>query len=136
MEMSAAEKIRYGNEELLVKGNLAAIGEVFAADYVVHAGGKDYHGHKFIQQFTKLLRSAVSDLRVVAVDILIQADTTIAWQRTLTGKHVGNMQGALPSGQILTWRDLVISRFEDGKIVEEWNVSELAGEMLSKPPLK
>jgi hypothetical protein len=45
------------------------------------------------------------------------------------------MMGALPSGQILTWRDMVVSRFENGRIAEEWNVSELAGEMLSKPPL-
>ncbi len=68
------------------------------------------------------------------MEILLQAGEVVAWQRTLTGKHIANMMGALPSGQILTWRDMVVSRFENGQIAEEWNVSELAGEMLSKPP--
>ena len=134
MEMKASQKIKYGNDELLGKGNLSVINEIFSPNYIVHAGGKDYQGHKFIKEFTEMLRSAVSDIEVVNIEILLQAGETIAWRRTLTGKHVANMMGALPSGQILVWRDMVISRFEDGMITEEWNVSELAGEMLSKKP--
>jgi len=135
MEMNFHELIKYANNELISKGNLSVVEEVFSSDYIVHSGGKDYQGHEFIIRFTNLLLAAVSDIQVVDVEILLQAGDVVAWQRTLTGKHIANMMGALPSGQILTWRDMVVSRFENGQIVEEWNVSELAGEMLSKPPL-
>ncbi len=80
-----------------------------------------------------MLLAAVSDIQVVDVEILLLSGEIVAWQRTLTGTHIANMMGALPSGQKLIWRDMVVSRFENGRIAEEWNVSELAGEMLSKP---
>lgn len=134
MEMNFKEIIKYANDELFSNGNLSVIDEVFSPDYRVHSGGKEYQGHKFIKQFTNMLRTAVSDIQVVDVEILLQAGEVVTWQRTLTGKHIANMMGALPSGQKLIWRDMVVSRFENGQIVEEWNVSELAGEMLSKPP--
>jgi predicted ester cyclase len=65
---------------------------------------------------------------------LLETDNTITWQRTLNGTHKATMMGVPPTNQTLTWRDIVISRFEDNKIIEEWTVSELAGEMLSKSP--
>jgi len=125
--MNFNEIIKYANDELISKGNLSVVDEVFSPDYIVHSGGKDYQGHEFIIRFTNLLLAAVSDIQVVDVEILLQAGEVVAWQRTLTGKHIANMMGALPSGQILTWRDMVVSRFENGRIAEEWNVSELAG---------
>ncbi len=44
--------------------------------------------------------------------------------------------GAKATGQKVEWRDRVVSRFANGKICEEWTVSELAGELLSKLPAK
>ncbi len=134
MEMNFTKIIKYANDELFSNGNLSIIDEVFSPKYIVHSGGKDHQGHKFIKQFANMLITAVSDIEVVDVEILLQAGDLVAWQRTLTGKHIANMMGALPSGQKLIWRDMIVSRFENGRIAEEWNVSELAGEMLSKPP--
>ncbi len=45
------------------------------------------------------------------------------------------MMGIPPSAQKVEWRDIVVSRFENEKIAEEWTVSELAGELLLKVPL-
>lgn len=128
--------IKYGNEELIGKGNLNVIDKIFTTDYVSHAGGKNYKGHKFIKQFIEQLRSAIPDIEVVDVELHIQADNTIAWQRTLCGTHKANMMGIPPTEQKLKWREMVISRLKGKKIFEEWVVSELAGELLSKPPFK
>ncbi|MCP4346975.1 MAG: ester cyclase [Desulfobacterales bacterium] len=130
------EQIKFGNDELIEKGNLNVIDEVFATDYVAHSGGKDYQGHEFIKRWTGQLRSAIPDIRVVKIEFHVQAGDTIAWQRTLSGTHEANMMGARPSGQKVKWRDIVISRFDGNKIAEEWTVSELAGELLSKPPIR
>jgi len=41
MTKSNAERIKFGNDELIGKGNLNVVDEIFASNYVIHAGGKD-----------------------------------------------------------------------------------------------
>ena len=132
MAKSSEERVRFANDELLGKGNLGVVDEIFAADYVVHAGGKHHRGPEFVRRFVGLLRSAIPDLRVVEVAFLIQADDTIAWQRTLSGTHEAELAGIPPTGQQVEWRDIVVTRFDGEKIAEEWAVSELAGELFSR----
>ncbi len=134
MAQSKEERVRFANDEIVGKGNLGVVDEVFATDYVVHAGGKDYKGTGFVRRFIGQLRSAIPDLRVVEVALLIQAGNTIAWQRTLSGTHESEMMGIPPTGQKVEWRDMVVTRFDGEKIAEDWAVSELAGQLLSKFP--
>ena len=134
MAKSNEERIRFANEEIIGNGNLDVVGEIFAADYVVHAGGKDHTGHAFVKRFANLLRTAIPDVRVVEVAVLMQAGDMIAWQRTLSGTHKSVLGGIPPTGKKVKWRDIVVSRFESEKIAEEWTVSELAGELFSKFP--
>ena len=65
---------------------------------------------------------------------MVEAGDTIAWQRTLSGTHETEMMGIPPTGQMVEWREMVVTRFAGEKIVEDWLVSELAGELLSKSP--
>ena len=44
MAKSNEERVRFANDEVLGKGNLDVVDEIFATDYVVHAGGKDHKG--------------------------------------------------------------------------------------------
>jgi len=44
--------------------------------------------------------------------------------------------GIKPSEKIIKWNEIVVSRFDQNKIAEEWVVSELKGELLSKIPHK
>ncbi len=131
--MTNEEKIKYANDELFGKGNLEIVGEIFSTNYVVHSGCKDYKGHEPIKRFTRQLRSAIPDIRVEDVSIiLISVEDTIAWQRTLSGTHDANMMGIPPTGKKVEWRDMLVTRFDDEKIAEEWTVSELVGQLLIK----
>lgn len=134
MEKSNEERIKFGNDELIGKGDLDVVDKIFSADYVVHAGGKDYKGHEFIKRWASQLRSAFPDIRVVRVEFHTQAGDSIVWQRTLSGTHKADMMGIPPTGQKVEWSEMVVSRFDGQKIAEEWAVSELAGELLSKSP--
>ena len=134
MNESNEERIRVANDEILAKGNLGFVEEVFAADYVVHTDGKDFKGTEFVRRFVGQLRSAIPDLRVAQIEFLIQAGDTIAWRRTLGGTHKADMMGIPPTGQKVEWRDMLVTRFEGGKIVEEWAVSDLAGQLFMKFP--
>lgn len=134
IDRTKEEIIQYAMEELIEKGNLVVLKDVFSADYLAHAGEKEYSGHAFIKRFTNQLRTAIPDIKSVDINFLAEESDTIVWQRCLTGTHKVKMQGIPPSGKKLKWVEMVVSRFENEKIVEEWVVSELMGQMLLKVP--
>ncbi len=130
--MTKEEKIKYANRELIELGNLDIIADTFANDYISHNAGKDYEGHNFIKRWTKNLRTAISEICLVKVEFHIQTNDTIVWQRTLSGKHTTKMWGIRASEQQIKWSEMVVSRFDDDKISEEWVVSDIVGQLLSK----
>lgn len=134
MAKSKEERIRYANAEILGKGNLAVVEEVFAPGYVVHSDGKDYRGTRFVRKFVGLVHSAIPDLEVARVSILAQTGDTIAWQRTLRGTHRNDLRGIPPTNKKVKWSEMFVTRFEKGKIAEEWAVSDLAGKLLLNFP--
>ncbi len=133
--MNREERIKLACEHLIGQGDLDVVDELFSTDYIAHAGDKHYEGHRFIERFTRQLRSAIPDLHVLKVEFLVQAGDTIAWQRTLGGTHEADMMGIPPTGQKVEWRDMIVTRFEGEKIAEEWVVSELAGQLLLNFPV-
>ena len=134
MAESREERIRFTNEEILAKGNLGAVDELFVADYVAHGGGKSYKGREFIKGFIGQLRTAIPDLRIVEIRVLIEAADAIAWQRTLSGVHKAEMSGIPPTGKRVEWTEMIVTRFAGDKIAEDWMVSDLAGQLLLKFP--
>ena len=132
MNKNKEEQIRTTVDELICQGNLEVIEATFASDYVAHAGEKKYQGHAFIKRFANQLRTAIPNIGIVDIKFLTQDTNTIVWQRTLKGTHRVEMKGIPPSGKTVKWTDMVVSRFENEKIAEEWVVSELMGELLLK----
>lgn len=132
--MKKEGQIRYALDLLIGQGNLEVVGTIFTADYIAHAGDKNYQGHAFLKRWTKELRSAIPNIKAQKVEFLAQKGNTITWQRTLRGKHEKNLRGIPASGKTITFREMVVSRFEGHKIAEEWVVSELAGQLMSKQP--
>ena len=128
------EQIKRAMDQLVGQGNLDVVEEIFSAGYTAHAGDKDYNGHKFLKRFAKQLRLAIPDIQILKIEFLAQEDQTITWQRTLSGTHKANMMGIPPSEKKVKWSDMVVTRFEGGKITEEWVVSELAGQLLLSLP--
>lgn len=118
------------NTALFVEGDLDAINTYFAPDYLVHlAAGRSLRGHDGIRAAITLTRRAFSNL-AVEVELLVEAQDRVAWQRTLKGTQTGAYHGFPASGREIQWREQVVSRMVDGKIVEEWLVSELAERLL------
>ncbi|KPA11490.1 ester cyclase [Candidatus Magnetomorum sp. HK-1] len=77
------EQIKLGNNELFEKGNLNIVNEIFITDYIVHAGNKEYKGHKFIKQFFNRLRSAIHNIQVMKIEFYCKTKDTIVWQRSM-----------------------------------------------------
>lgn len=130
MGQSFSLKIEAANEALIVRADPNAVSRFFTSDYVAHLTGYDLTGgHAAIQRVMSMYQRAFSDFRV-DVEILVKSKDRVAWQRTLRAMHTGSYQSFPATGRPLVWRDMVISRFRDGLIAEEWLVTDLAEQLL------
>jgi predicted ester cyclase len=125
-----ASKIHAANSALIVDGNLDAVADFFAPDYVAHLTDQDITGgHDAIRRVIGMYQNAFSDLEV-EVEILVEGTDRIAWQRTISATHRGSFKGFPGTGRSLRWRDMITSRFRNGLIAEEWVNSDLAERLL------
>ena len=96
----------------------------------MHLTNQDYSGgHKIVLAAIAQVRQAFPELQV-AVEILVEGSDRLAWQRTLRGVQESAYKGFPACNRQIMWRDMVVSRFEDGLIVEEWITTDLAEQLL------
>ena len=132
--MNNQSKIKYALNELIKGDKFTDIGDIFSKNYLSHVGEKQYRGQAIIKKWSKELNSTFSNLKVSNLIFFTENEDTIVWQRTLKGKHTNSIKGILASGKMIQWNEIIISRFVEGKIEEEWIVSELLGKLLLKAP--
>lgn len=130
MTRSNTATIEAANSTLIVNGDLDAVGDFFATNYVAHVTGQDFSGgHDVVKKIVRAYRRAFSEI-AVDIDILVKAKNRIAWQRTLRAKHTGAFKGFPATGLSIVWRDMIITEFRDGLIAEDWVVTDLAEKLL------
>ncbi len=130
MNQSLFSTIQAANATIIANGNLDAIGDFFTPDYVAHLTDRDMEGgHDAIRRFLGILRRAFPDLQV-EVEVLLEGENRVAWQRTLRGTHQGDFMGFPGTGRQIVWRDMFTSQFRDGLIAEDWVVTDLAERLL------
>lgn len=130
MSRSLSSRIEAANAALLAGGELGAVAEFFAPDYVAHLTVEDMTGgHDAIRRVVELYRRAFPDLEV-EVEILVEGDDRIAWQRTVRATHAGDFKGFPATGRPVVWRDMVVSRFHGDLIAEDWVITDLAERLL------
>lgn len=123
-----SEQIAYANEQLLNQGNVDAVPELFAASYVSHGLESRAQGHEVIARFVTNLRNAFPDLEV-EVQVLATEGDRVAWLRTHRGTHEGEFMGVPGTGRPVTWQSMIVTRYEEGLIAEEWAVSDLGARL-------
>jgi predicted ester cyclase len=122
--------IHEANTTLLVNGAFDAVETWFAPDYHVHVTNQDIKGGPdLVRRILDMLRRAFPGI-AVEVEILVEGEDRVAWQRTLRGVQSGAYQGFPATGKEIVWRDMVTSRFEEGRIVEDWVITDLAEQLL------
>jgi steroid delta-isomerase-like uncharacterized protein len=79
------------------------------------------------QVWTTLLR-AYPDLHVTVQDLFGEEDRVVA-RNTVTGTHRGEYLGIAPTGRSVTYDEMFIVRFAEGRIVETWGVVDLLSQL-------
>ena len=82
-----------------------------------------------VRSVLELYRGAFPDLQV-EVQFFLESSDTVAWQRTMRATHTAAFKGFPSTGQPIVWREMVVSRFSNSLIVEEWVVTDLAERLL------
>ena len=88
-------------------------------------------GREGIAELLTALREAFPDLQV-EIEVLATEGDRVAWLRTSRGTHEGEFMGVAASGRQLVWQDIVVTRYENGMIAEEWGESGLAELLLAQ----
>ena len=112
---------RYASE-VWDQGNLEAIDEIFASDYVRHGPqleGTGFEGAKGLKELVTMYRTAFPDLKV-PIEAQVGEGDTVMTRWTAQGTNTGPILGAEPTGKSVTVSGFWMHRFAGDQITEEW----------------
>jgi predicted ester cyclase len=126
-------------EEVINKGNIEIIPELYHPDYVDHSAppGVPHTGTVFEQvaMIPKMFRGAFPDVHFTIEDMVEEGDW-VATRVTGRAQHIGRpFMGVPVSGHRIAWSSEGFFRIQDGKIIEHYGQPDLLGlrEQISAP---
>lgn len=108
-------------EEVINIGDFSVLNELIHPKYVYRSPDQKIHGPEGIKALITAYRSAFPDLNVY-IDDLIATEEKVAVSFTLTGTHQDDLMDIAATHKHVKVHGMLMSRFEDGKIVAEWEI--------------
>jgi steroid delta-isomerase-like uncharacterized protein len=119
------EAMSSGDDDLIAK----TIDEVFQPDALIRTPLPiRATGAQAIAEVFGTLRRAFPDLHVSVEDLIAEGDKVVS-RNTVTGTHKGEYMGRPPTGKSVTYNEIFIMRFVDGRIAETWGVVDVLAQM-------
>jgi steroid delta-isomerase-like uncharacterized protein len=129
--------IRWFVEEVLNTGNLKAVDELFASDYVAHVqlDPEPLRGVPAWKQRVTTYLAAFPDLHVTLEELVAERDIVVA-RVTWSGTQRERFLGVSATNRRVAVAGVFAWRIVDGKICEEWIAEDLLSLMqqLGAPP--
>lgn len=116
--MDAKELVQRIFDEVVNKGNLDAVDELMAEDYVDHGPMGDM-GRDAFKGLVGQYRAAVPDLHCEVSHVIEEGDT-VGWLVRATGTHTGDQLGFPATNRSFDTLSANIGRIRDGQAVEHW----------------
>jgi predicted ester cyclase len=124
-------RLRRVMEEIYDRGHVDAMDELYAPDIVRHAGPPlpELQGIEAYRQYLRVgFGEVYADPQLTIDDIICEGDTcAMRFRLQMTQIGYNPVFDLEATGKRATLTGSVTSRWEDGKIVEEWAVSDLLG---------
>jgi predicted ester cyclase len=112
-------------EEAWVRGNVAAVDEFMAGDYVEHPLPSGLPpGPEGLKKLIISYRSAFPDLKITLEHIFAEGEM-VAFRWSARGTHLGTWLGIPPTGNHVTGTGITIFRIAGGKVVQSWTSIDL-----------
>jgi steroid delta-isomerase-like uncharacterized protein len=114
-------------EQIINTGDVSAVDEVIATDYVYSSPGMpDVRGPEGMKEFVGMYRAAFPDVRLTVDQQIAEGDSVLTrW--TATGTHLGEFMGMAPTGKQVTVNGMILSRFADGKLIDDYEIMDVFG---------
>jgi predicted ester cyclase len=88
----------------------------------------DVTGASAAKEVFAILRRAYPDLHVAIEDLIAEGDKVVG-RRVVTGTHQGEYMGIPPTGKAVTYNEIFILRFVNGRVAEAWGVVDVLAQM-------
>src|SRR2546430_7392040 len=106
-----------------------AIDELVETDAIVRTPlPGDASGAQLLKQVWTVLLRAYPDLHLTVEDLIGEDDKVVA-RIVCTGTHLGEYMGIAPTGNRVTYDEIFIFRFVNGRVVETWGVVDVLSQM-------
>lgn len=116
-------------KEFLQDGDESAADRYIDANVVTHDGMPGQaRGIEGVKQTFRSLRNSFPDLRITVEDIIAEGDKVVG-RFVVNGTNTGSFMGMPATGKSFTYDEIVIVRFDNGKIVEHWAEMDALGMM-------
>jgi steroid delta-isomerase-like uncharacterized protein len=80
------------------------------------------------------LHRAFPDLHVTIDDLIAEGDKVVS-RNTVSGTHSGEYMGIPSTGKSVTYNEIFIVRFDNGRLAETWGVVDVHSQMKQPPRL-
>jgi steroid delta-isomerase-like uncharacterized protein len=119
------EAANTGDAEFLFK----TIDELVAPDAVIRTPLPiDATGSEALKQVWAMLLRIYPDIHLTVEDVIAEGDKVVG-RTTVTGTHQGEFMGVAPTGKSVTYNEIFIFRFANGRVVETWGVVDVYAQM-------
>jgi len=116
-------------EEIIDRGNMSLVDELIAPDWVVHPTPPGLPpGREGLKLMVNMYHSAFPDMKTTIHDIIAEGDKVVV-RMTHSATHKGEFMGMPPTGKSVSFEEIAIMRFAEGKNVDLWSQSDSMGLM-------
>ncbi len=106
-----------------------AIDEVFDPDVIFRTQlPVRSSGASAVKELLATLHRAFPDLHVAVEDLIEEGDKVVC-RNTVTGTNDGEYMGRPPTGRSVTYDEIFVMRFTNGRITETWGVADVLSQM-------
>ena len=110
--------------EVINNGDFSVLNELVQPNYVYRSPDQELDGPEALKGLLAAYRIAFPDLNV-RIDDLVNGGDKVVISITLTGTHEGDLMGISPTGKPVKIKGMILSHFQDGKIVKEWEILDM-----------
>jgi len=116
--------IRRFIDEVINNGDFSVLDQLVQPNYVYRSPDQQLDGPEALEELLAAYRTAFPDMSV-RIDDLVNGGDKVVISITLTGTHEGDLMGISPTGRPVNIGGMILSRFQDGKIVEEYEILDM-----------
>lgn len=114
--------VRRVYDEVVNRGNMTLIEELWSPDYVNHAAAPGTPPTRdSLRAYFTALRTAFPDIHYRVDDTIAEGDKVVI-RTTVTGTMKGDFSGMAASGKSASWEEIHITKFKDGKVASHWSL--------------